>query len=52
MTWRTLLGNAKSRYDKMVGLVEKMLKLHMDSPKAKTLLTANGLRLTAFGQPE
>jgi hypothetical protein len=34
----------------MVGLVETMLKLHKDSPKAKTPLvplTADGSRLTA-----
>jgi hypothetical protein len=26
----------KARHDKMVGLVETMLKLHKDLPKAKT----------------
>jgi len=37
-------------YDKSVMLVELMLKLHKDLPKAKTPhLRADGLRLTACG---
>jgi hypothetical protein len=30
------LSDVEARHDKMVGLVEKMVKLHRDLPKAKT----------------
>ena len=33
----------------MVELVETMMKLHKDLPKAKTPMTADSLRLTACG---
>jgi len=52
-----LRSDVKARHDKMVGLVETMLNpstklragLHKDLPKAKTPLTADSLRLTAYG---
>ena len=42
-----------ARYEDMVGLVETMLKLHKDLPKAKPPhVWADGLRLPAYGRGE
>jgi hypothetical protein len=45
-----LRSDVKARHDKMAGLVERMLKLHKDLPKAKPPhVPADGLRPANHG---